>query len=83
MKSDSLVVLPLRPAVPTARKLVCTSVICSVDVVVMTEDGGGSTRCSVLLRHNGDFQHTWLYDSQNDMDVSESFCYVNLSEIKE
>lgn len=57
--------------------------ICSVDVVVMTEDGGGSTRRSVLLRHNGDFQHTWLYDSQNDTAVSESFFYVNLREIKE
>lgn len=37
---------------------------------------GDQARRSVLLGHNGDFQHPQC-DSQSDMDVSESFVYVN------
>jgi len=81
MKSEALALLPLRSAIPTARNLACMSVVCSVDVVVISEDCMGSAGRSVLLRPGGGFQHGWSCDSQDDTNVSESFLYVNLKEI--
>ena len=44
IKSEALAVLPLRPAVPLARKLGWTHVIPSVDVLVITEDFRGLSK---------------------------------------